>query len=77
MGFNNMQNTIEIKHLSREEKLMVMEAIWEDLLNEDEPVKSPDWHKKALQKTEHGYCSGQEKILDWQDVKKELRKRFE
>ncbi len=72
-----MQNTIEIKHLSREQKLMVMEAIWEDLLNDDEPVKSPDWHKKALQETEHRYCSGVEKILNWQDAKKELRKRFE
>lgn len=51
-----MQNIIEIKHLSREQKLMVMEAIWEDLLNDDEPVKSPDWHKKALQETEHRYC---------------------
>lgn len=72
-----MQNTIEIKHLSREQKLMVMEAIWEDLLNDDEPVKSPDWHKKALQETEHRYCSGEEKILDCQDAKKELRKRLE
>ena len=26
-----MQNTIEIKHLSREDKLRVMEAIWEEI----------------------------------------------
>jgi hypothetical protein len=37
-----MSNTIEIKHLSREEKLRVMEAIWEDLSIEEEQVKSPD-----------------------------------
>ena len=72
-----MQNTIEIKHLSREDKLMVMEAIWEDLSNEEDQVKSPDWHKKALQETEHRYCSGQEKMVDRQDAKKKLRKRFE
>ena len=72
-----MQNTIEIKHLSREEKLMVMEAIWEDLSNEEGQVESPDWHEKALQETERRFCSGQEKIMDWKDVKKELRKRFE
>jgi len=72
-----MQNTIEIKHLSREEKLRVMEAIWEDLSNEEEQIESPDWHKKALQETEHRFSSGQEKIVDWQDAKKELRKRFE
>ncbi len=72
-----MQNTIEIKHLSRVEKLMVMEAIWEDLSSDDKQVTSPDWHKKALQETEQRFNSGQEKILDWQKVKKELRNRFE
>jgi len=72
-----MQNTIEIKNLSREEKLRVMEAIWEDLSREDEAVESPDWHQKALQETEHRLNSGQEEIVDWQSAKKELRKRFE
>jgi hypothetical protein len=72
-----MQNTIEIKQLSREEKLRVMEAIWEDLSYEEEQIESPDWHKEALQETERRLSSGQEKIVDWQDAKKELRKRFE
>ncbi len=72
-----MQSTIEIRHLSREEKLKVMEAIWEDLSREDEAVDSPDWHQKALQETEQRLSSGQEKIVDWQSAKKELRARFE
>ncbi len=72
-----MQSTIEIKHLSREEKLRVMEAIWEDLSREDEDVESPNWHQKALQETEQRLSSGQEKIVDWKAAKKELRKRFE
>jgi hypothetical protein len=76
-GFNIMQNTIEIKQLSREEKLRVMEAIWEDLSDEEEQVESPEWHKQALQETELRFSSGQEKIVDWQDAKKDLRERFE
>ena len=72
-----MQNTIEIKQLSREEKLRVMEAIWEDLSNEEDQIESPDWHKKVLQETECRLSSGQEKIVDWQYAKKDLRKRFE
>jgi len=71
-----MQNIIEIKHLSREEKLMAMEAIWEDLLNEEEQIESPGWHKTMLQETEGRFSSGQERILDWPDAKKELRKRL-
>ena len=72
-----MQNTIEIRHLSKEEKLRVMEAIWEDLSREGEEVESPDWHQEALQETERRLKLGQEKIVDWQAAKKELRERFE
>jgi len=72
-----MQSTIEIRNLYREEKLRVMETIWEDLSREDKEVESPDWHQKALQETERRLNSGQEKIVDWQVAKKELRERFE
>ncbi|MFA4917329.1 MAG: addiction module protein [Syntrophales bacterium] len=72
-----MQNIIEIKHLSREEKLKMMEAIWEDLSREAEEVESPDWHQKALQETERRLGLGQEKIVDWKAAQKELRERFE
>ncbi len=56
-----MQNIIEIKQLSREEKLKVMEAIWKDLSDEEEKIESPDWHKKALEETELRLSSGQDK----------------
>ena len=72
-----MQNTFYIGHLSREDKLRVMEAIWEDLSKEDEGVESPKWHQEALQKTEERLNLGEEKKIDWHTAKKELRKRFE
>lgn len=72
-----MQNIFEIKHLSREEKLRVMEAIWEDLSREEEQVESPKWHQEALQETDRRLRSGQEGMVDWHDAKRELRKRFE
>jgi hypothetical protein len=72
-----MQNTFEIGHLSREDKLRLMEAIWEDLSKEDEEVKSPQWHQEALQETEERLNSGQEKMVDWRTAKKQLRDRFE
>ena len=72
-----MKTNIDIKHLSREEKLRVMEAIWEDLSCEDESIDSPAWHQEALQETENRIKSGEEKILDWKEAKAVLRKRFE
>jgi Putative addiction module component len=72
-----MQNTFEIGHLSREEKLRVMEAIWEDLSKEDEEVESPKWHQEALKETEQRLKLGEEKKVDWHTAKKELREQFE
>ena len=72
-----MQNAIDIKNLSREEKLKVMEDIWEELSSEEKEVESPPWHQEALKETEHRLISGQEKIVDWKVAKEELRKRFE
>ena len=72
-----MKNDIEIGHLSKEDKLRVMEAIWEDLSREDEEVESPKWHQEALQETERRLNLGEEKKVDWHSAKKELRKRFE
>ena len=72
-----MQNTFEIGHLSKEDKLRMMEAIWEDLSKESDEIESPQWHQEALQNTEQRLKSGDEKTVDWKTAKKEIRKRFE
>jgi hypothetical protein len=66
-----------IKVLSVEQKLQVMEAIWQDLSGEEEAVQSPSWHQEALRETEQRCKAGQEAVFDWADAKRELRKRFE
>ncbi len=72
-----MKDILEIKQMSREEKLRIMEALWEDLSSEEQSVQSPAWHESLLQETEQRVEAGQEKFLDWKEAKKELRKRFE
>jgi Putative addiction module component len=72
-----MQSVIDIKHLSKEEKLQVMEALWEELTMNEEELESPAWHQKALQETESRISAGQEKAVDWQTAKKKLRDLFE
>ncbi len=71
-----MQNNFEIGHLSREDKLKVMEAIWEDLSRDDQEIESPEWHRDALQDTARRLESGEEKSLDWETAKREIRERF-
>jgi hypothetical protein len=57
-----MKDIMEIKQWSREEKLQVMEAIWEDLSQEDQFVQSPAWHESLLRETEQRVQSGEEQI---------------
>ena len=67
----------EIKRMTRAEKLQTMEAIWADLSASDAEVESPAWHADALRETEARMAAGQENVVDWEDAKRELRRRFE
>ncbi len=67
----------QIAQMSREEKIQLMEALWMDLSRAADEVESPDWHRSALEETEARLAAGQERILDWDEAKRELRRRVE
>lgn len=67
----------QIKQLTHKEKLMAMEAIWDDLSATPEQLESPNWHADALKKTEARVAARLEEPIDWEVAKKELRKEFE
>lgn len=69
--------TLPIKQMSHAEKLMALEALWEDLSRNEETLESPAWHLEELRATEERVNSGQEQFVAWESAKKELRKRFE
>ncbi len=68
---------IDLQQLSREEKLKVMHALWEDLARDEDAVESPAWHGELLRETAERVNSGVEGIRDWNEAKAELRKRAE
>jgi putative addiction module component (TIGR02574 family) len=67
----------ELRKLPPNEKLKIIEALWGDIAADDESFQSPAWHGEELRKTETELAAGRVEILDWEDAKKELRKRFE
>ena len=67
----------DLRKLPREEKLKIIETLWGDLAADDEAFRSPPWHADELQKTERELAAGRVEVLDWEEAKKELRKRFE
>jgi Putative addiction module component len=66
-----------IHQMSRLEKLSAMEALWEDLSRDEKALESPAWHEDALRVTERRVAASEEKPLDWEAAKKELRQRFQ
>jgi hypothetical protein len=66
--------TAYIQKLSKEEKLELMEAIWEDLSKTG--IATPAWHEHALKETEKRVSEGLEQPADWKEAKAQLRIRF-
>lgn len=69
------QMNLNLREMSREEKLRAMHALWEDLAQEEAVVESPAWHGEALKETEQRVAAGRERVWDWEEAKEELRKR--
>jgi hypothetical protein len=65
----------QLKRMSRNEKLIAMEALWADLSQDESRVDSPAWHEEALKQTERMVKAGKAKLLDWDDAKAILRRR--
>jgi putative addiction module component (TIGR02574 family) len=67
----------ELRKLPPTEKLKIIETLWGDLAADEMSFDSPKWHEDELRKTETDLAAGRVEILDWEEAKKELRKRFE
>ena len=70
-----MIEALQIKRMSRLEQVQAMELLWRELSANAESVQSPEWHKGLLRAAEKRYKNGQEKPLDWNVAKRELRAR--
>lgn len=67
----------ELRQLPAIEKLKLIEALWHDLLDNENDVPALAWHQEELQITEAAYNAGDVEAVDWQQAKKALRARFE
>ncbi|MBO8143308.1 MAG: addiction module protein [Thermodesulfobacterium sp.] len=65
---------IQLNNLTIEDKLKLIEFIWNDLLKTEKDVPSPDWHKDELLVREKRVKENKEKILSWQEAKKDILK---
>ena len=65
--------TINLKDMTKKEKLEAMEMLWDDICRNIPDFSSPAWHEQILKEREERLKKGKEKVLDWNQAKKDLR----
>lgn len=63
---------MDIENMTIEEKLQAMELLWDDLCRNAADFVTPEWHKDVLAQREERLRNGKERILDWEQAKKEI-----
>lgn len=61
-----------LQTLSVTEKIQIMESLWNDLCQQANQVKSPDWHQQILAKRESAIKLGEDKFIDWEAAKRRI-----
>ena len=70
-----MQVSIPLDKMTTEDKLRVLEEIWDDLRKEPENVPSPPWHEGVLRAREEQVQEGKAKFKDWTEAKRKIREK--
>ena len=64
--------SLNLKEMSREEKIATMEAIWADLSQSPDHFQSPEWHREALTKAQDAVENGTARFRPLAEVKKRI-----
>ena len=65
---------LNIHNLPPSEKVALMEQLWDSLCNNSDPASmTPSWHKDVLERRLHDFEQGKEQLLEWNEVKEELK----
>ncbi|MDD3518375.1 MAG: addiction module protein [Chromatiales bacterium] len=70
-----MAGTLPLERMTVEEKLRVMEELWEDLSRQTGSVPVPDWHHEVLEARRRRTEEGDAVFSEWSEVKARLRER--
>jgi putative addiction module component (TIGR02574 family) len=68
-------NITEVRQLPVREKIQLMEILWQDLRAASETAPVPKAHRQLLDARRQAVEAGTEAVLDWDEVKDDLRSR--
>jgi len=64
----------EISKMSVQERLQIMEALWDSLTHESTEIKSPKWHEEILLERKEKIKNGTEKFISLDESKSKNKK---
>ncbi len=67
---------LPLTEYSFEQKLDLLETLWNDLAKNDTVFNSPDWHEEILADREQVSTSAKTKVSDWEEAKKRIRRNI-
>lgn len=65
--------TIQLEQMTLPEKMVLMEALWDNLSEVPSEYTPPAWHTKILEERKKLQQSGKVGFTDWQIAKQEIR----
>ncbi len=70
-----MSTTLDLDHMTTEEKLAAMEELWEDLSRRD-AVPVLQWHKDILDERQRLIDEGKAEFIEWETAERQTRERI-
>ena len=67
----------QIYQMPLHEKLLVMEALWDDICRDEEKLDPPQWHKEILDERERLIAEGKAQFIDWEEAKKQIKEAIQ
>ena len=62
----------EIASMPIQQRIQLVEDIWDSIAEMPDAVEVPEWHKQELEKRLEAYHSNPNEGAPWQDVKKRI-----
>jgi putative addiction module component (TIGR02574 family) len=67
---------LPIDRMTLGEKLMAMEALWDNLCRDEAQIPVQEWHKQILDQRQQQIDSGEAQFVDWETAKARIRDRI-
>lgn len=61
--------TLEIKKMSRIERLQAMESLWDSLMDEESEIESPEWHRDILEERKRKIETGEAEFISLEKLR--------